>query len=168
VRDPDGTARFLNAAGAQILGVSRTRMVDGDLAEVMAPLAELQRLASGERGGSAEVWVNSDHAQSLHLGFQLGSTAGMTRAGSTEVVVLFRDISDFDCLRRERDRLLRLATVSRLLPTIAHELKNPLAGIQSLVEVLLEEVTGPRQNRDLAAIPAEVERAGRNASPREG
>ena len=78
--------------------------------------------------------------------------------GSRCIVLLLRDITHTETLRAERDRLVRLAAVGEVLPSILHELKNPLAAVSTTVEVLLEEVgEGPVQEQ-LHAVLSEVRR----------
>ena len=63
-------------------------------------------------------------------------------------ILLFQDITAQVRTRTERDRLLQLATVDEVLPTVLHELRNPLAAVTLAVEVLLEEAE-PRGDAEL-------------------
>lgn len=54
-------------------------------------------------------------------------------------VVVFQDITEQVRLQDERDRLLQLAAVAEVLPSILHEVKNPLAAVTTAVEVLLDD-----------------------------
>lgn len=54
-------------------------------------------------------------------------------------------------------RALDLSTIGALLPSLLHELRNPLAAITSAVELLVEETTG-EMNAELCAILAELRR----------
>jgi len=66
----------------------------------------------------------------------LGCLASSPRMG---YAVVFQDLTKFDRLRRERDRLVQIASVNQSLPTVLHELRNPLAAITTCLEVLIEE-----------------------------
>lgn len=62
-------------------------------------------------------------------------------------------------IRTQRDRLLQLAAVGEVLPSVLHELRNPLAAVTTMVEVLVEEAPdGLRQ--DLHAVLWELRRMG--------
>lgn len=83
------------------------------------------------------------------------------------LALLFQDITRWKKLREQNDRLLRMSTVSELLPTMLHELKNPLASIATSVQFLTEELaqeelsdTALREvlTEDLQAIWSEVKR----------
>lgn len=63
-----------------------------------------------------------------------------------------------DAAARDGVRALSLSTIGELLPSLLHELRNPLAAITSSVELLVEE-TGPGElNAELSAILAELRR----------
>jgi signal transduction histidine kinase len=57
-------------------------------------------------------------------------------------VALFADIGTVLALRRERDRLLQMAALGDALPSVLHELRNPLAAITAMLEVRIEESSG--------------------------
>jgi two-component system sensor histidine kinase AtoS len=72
--------------------------------------------------------------------------------------VVFQDLGPLQRLKEDHDRLLQLAAVGETLPAVLHEIKNPLAGITTAVEVLLEEVQPGHVRRELSAILTEVRR----------
>lgn len=74
--------------------------------------------------------------------------------------VVFQDITDAQRLRAERDRLLQLAAVGDVLPTLLHELKNPLAAVRAAVEVLIEEHADTPVATELHAVLNEIRRMG--------
>ncbi|MEZ4468483.1 MAG: ATP-binding protein [bacterium] len=76
------------------------------------------------------------------MGYEVSEGADNT------LVLLFQDITEQVRTRTERDRLLQLATVDEVLPTVLHELRNPLAAVTLAVEVLLEECE-PRDDPEL-------------------
>lgn len=61
-------------------------------------------------------------------------------------------------IRAERDRLLQLAAVGEVLPSVLHELRNPVTAIATAVEALLEELPPSRIQEDLHAVLSEVRR----------
>lgn len=60
-------------------------------------------------------------------------------SGTVHHVVLFQEITALLELRRDRDRLLQFAALGDAMPSILHEIRNPLAAVTSLLEVLVEE-----------------------------
>lgn len=68
-----------------------------------------------------------------------------------------REDQEMEALKREHEKLLQLATLNEMLPTILHELRNPLAAIESVVQLLIEE-SDESISMDLHAILMEVRR----------
>ncbi len=162
VINEDGTVAYLNEAGATILGVETDNTLGTDVLTVLAPLDRLRAITTtdGRREHRPEIEIvrKSDGVRRW-IGFKMTEVADMIEpAGTRQFVLLFQDIDDAIAIRRERDRFLRMATMAQVLPTIAHEIKNPLAGIKSLADVLSEELTDPRQQEDIALIRTEIER----------
>lgn len=65
-----------------------------------------------------------------------------------------------DHLREELERLRPLAELGRLAATVAHEVRNPLAGISANAELLREGLYDPDDIESLDIILGEVERLG--------
>jgi signal transduction histidine kinase len=119
----------------------------------LATLPEVRNLAATrhkakrvvERGGSKVV-----------LGYS--ATAVTSEQSGTHYTVVLQDVTERERLREERDRLMRLAAVSEILPSLLHELKNPLACIATAVEVMLEELAPGHLQTDLHAVLSEIRR----------
>lgn len=58
----------------------------------------------------------------------------------------------------------RLASLGQMAATVAHEIKNPLSAIKSIVQVLREEAAGKGQDEDLRLIVGEVDRLNRTVT----
>jgi signal transduction histidine kinase len=61
----------------------------------------------------------------------------------------------------ELDRLRRLAELGRMAATVAHEVRNPLAGISANAELVREALSDPADQESIDIILGEVERLGR-------
>lgn len=89
------------------------------------------------------------------LGFRVNRTA------EDRFVILFLDITEQVLLRAERDRLLQFSTLNEVLPSVLHEVRNPLAAVTSAVELLVEDAedgSGPTAVEDLHAVLGELRR----------
>lgn len=80
------------------------------------------------------------------------------RDASSSSLESHEQTSEKQATRRERDRSWHMAYMSHFLPSLAHEIKNPLAGMQSIVEVLLEEIQGVQHREDLELLLYELSR----------
>lgn len=77
---------------------------------------------------------------------------------STKCLVILEGEASWKRLLSERNRLMHLAAMGEVLPAVLHELKNPLAAVMTLVEVLLEEQLPDSLNSDFHAILGELRR----------
>jgi signal transduction histidine kinase len=155
----DGEVSFLNPRGREILSHGG-RSVDGlRVDELLGGVPH--RWHDGrrrKRSVRAELVLVPPDSPKLHLGFDTQPVIAAPGTGSQYHVVLFQDVTHLEKLRQERDQDMLVRSVARLLPTIAHEIKNPLAAIQSVVEVLLGDLREPQCQRDLESILNEVSR----------
>ncbi len=161
VADRSGIVRYANRRAAELQRTGSTELIGRRIEDVLAPLDALIGSAEcpreGDVGPSIEVAVQD--GKPVRIGFRLSNVSGPTGEESTDLVaIVFRQIGEFERLRDERDRLLRLATVGDVLPSILHELKNPLASITHSVALLVEEAPPGALREDLHAILAEVRR----------
>ncbi len=80
----------------------------------------------------------------------------------TGVVCLFEDLSEAKALEAERRRLDRLAALGEMSAVVAHEIRNPVAGIAVGVEYLGKSI--PQESvhkQDVKMIMGEIERVNR-------
>jgi PAS domain S-box-containing protein len=78
------------------------------------------------------------------------------------VVCLFEDLSQAKTLEAERRRLDRLAALGEMSAVVAHEIRNPIAGIAAGVEYLSKSIPeGSPHKEDMAMILGEIERVNR-------
>lgn len=133
----DGRIDYANEAAAKILRRSTSDLFGGAVSEVLVSLAELVR-GTQAREAQREVTVTLHDGSTTLVGF---SVSGPSAEGAW--TVLFQEITTVLELRRERDRLLQMAALGDALPSILHELRNPLAAVTSALEVLVEETEDP-------------------------
>jgi len=154
-----GEVCYLNRRGREILSCG-SRSVNGLQVDDLLGGVPHQWPEGRRRQGSvrAELMVVPPESPKVHLGFETRPVVAAPGTRPQYYVVLFQDVTHLEELRQERDHDLLVRSVARLLPTIAHEIKNPLASIQSVVEVLLGELRAPQCRRDLESILNEVSR----------
>ncbi|OPZ59895.1 MAG: Sensor protein ZraS [Deltaproteobacteria bacterium ADurb.Bin510] len=133
----DGQALYANAAARELTGG--------------VPLAEL---LEGE-------------AQPKELVLRLGGRSVAVRVvsrplGSGLRLVLVHDIAEIHELQQEILKMDRLASVGELTSGIAHEIRNPLAGIKTTAQALNEELEAGDSRRDyVTRIVREIDRLNR-------
>jgi len=160
VLDVTGKIQFANDSAANALGAPVEALTGARIEEIIAPLPELlARLEPQNPDGSrASVTVSVPNGGTSVLGYQL--TSFSSAAWQPGYILVFRDITDVEELRAERDRLLQLAAVASALPSMLHEIKNPLAAVTTAAEVSLDDETADvsRLREDLHTILGELRR----------
>jgi signal transduction histidine kinase len=144
--DGGGCVAFVSPEAARVLELGEAALVRGrPLDEVLAPHPALRAvLCEGLRGhelpSRAELELTRPGgSETRPIGFTLVSVrdeAGAPRGAA----VLFRDLTPFE-RKDEQERLRdRLAALGQMAAGLAHEIRNPLASIQLLVELLEREL----------------------------
>jgi signal transduction histidine kinase len=102
------------------------------------------------RGGETErtVEVRDDAGRLWILGLR---TLPLSTDASTLLLVRVADLTDRIALERQLNDAQHLATLGRLVSSIAHELRNPLAGIRALSQILQRRLAGAPEDRENAS-----------------
>lgn len=148
----DARVSYANEAASRILRRDADSLQGAAIESVLMPFANLP--AGDAVEGRREWLVSRGDGTSTVVGF---SVSGPSPRGC--FTVLFQEISSMLELRRERDRLLQMAALGDALPSILHELRNPLAAVTNLLELLVEEADD-RTRKDLHTVLWEVRRMG--------
>ncbi len=149
----DGRLTYVNPGAGRILRCPAEDLLGAAVDEVLVPMSALLH-APSQREERGEGEVRRVDGTRTVVGF---SVSPPTAKG--ERTVLFQEITGLLELRRDRDRLLQMAALGDALPSVLHELRNPLASITSALEVLIEE-RDEALREDLHAILWEVRRMG--------
>ncbi len=145
----DGVVQYANPRAVELLG-GPARVFPGARAESL--LVDAQHLQRAAQTGERQNFSRVTGGEEMRLGWQVVST------GRGVMVVTFQDVTVVERLKAERDKLLQLATLADILPSVLHEIRNPVAAVISTLEVMLEDMKpGPVQD-DLHAILMEVRR----------
>ncbi len=137
--DEHGRLLYINPMGRSMLGTEletfKGRPVLDRLEEVSPGLGEMIRRSIEDRRPVARFRTSTLGPDPLTLGV---STTVLERnsAGPYPVTAIFQDITDVERLEQSNRRNERLKAVAALSASLAHEIKNPLASIQSAVEQL--------------------------------
>ncbi len=140
VVDVQGCVTSPNRAAEELFGRPEERCRSralADMGELAAPLAELvgQLLAGGERSRSEERTVKTSTGDESVL---LLSVAPLRDAAGelTGAVTSAQDVTQIRKLERALARKERLAALGEMAAVLAHEIRNPLGGIQLYAGVL--------------------------------
>jgi two-component system sensor histidine kinase PilS (NtrC family) len=139
--DEQGVLLYANPAASDLLGIDlhafAGRQVLEDLARVSPGLVAATRRTLDEHStAQREEAQVDDAARSFPIGVTTTSNEGDGARLRRSVTAIFQDISDQKRVEQFRLRAERLEAVAELSASLAHEIRNPLASIQSAVEQL--------------------------------
>jgi nitrogen-specific signal transduction histidine kinase len=154
--DTQGRVVYSNPRAAELLErrpEELYRVPIDHLVDRMSGLIDLYKRS----GGRPEVTVRLPNGNERVFAYSLASVPASAGVPAG-FVMWFQDITHYARLRKERDRLLQRAVIAEMLPSILHNLRNPLASITTAVELLLEEATEPEVLADLKNVLREAQR----------
>ncbi len=141
--DLDRRITYFNNAAEAVLGFSPSEVVGKYLHEVFSPEESAYLLPDPEDpkeplyGCETELTTRDGHR--VHIGYTI--TPRIDNQGQrVGTIISFRDISDIKQMQAEVARMDRLASLGVLASGIAHEIRNPLAGIKTMAQTLEEEI----------------------------
>lgn len=158
--DPLGTVTFANRAAEELVGRPRRSLIGQPLGKALQTADDLllrvasDSLIAGRPIPPREVVVLRPDGGSLPAearGFALRGEDGR----ATGVALLLKDLREQKALQQERHHLDRLAIIGEMSAVVAHEFRNPLAGIKLGVQYLLRHVPPDHPLRPSVAMIAE-------------
>jgi PAS domain S-box-containing protein len=153
---------YFNRAAEKILGYSRKEVVGKPL--TVFSLREKKQTMPTPFTNDAEmdsrregIIVRKDKAQ-IPIGFNITDHMN-SRGGRIGKIINFRDMTNVLKLQEEMIRMDRLVSLGELSSGIAHEIRNPLAGIKTTAQALGEEMEHDDPKREyLNRITTEIDR----------
>jgi PAS domain S-box-containing protein len=143
VQSLDSRIVCANGAFAEIIGEPLEQIIGRACAEVFGCANEsgavhqfCARLAIDETGCAAYEEISGKHP-----GQRLRSRVSPVRDDSGKIIaylMMMRDITETVAQEREINRRQQAARFGELAASLAHEIKNPLAGIQGAVDILIQ------------------------------
>ncbi len=149
-----GIVQSFNPAAARIFGYSSDEVIGQNIAMLMP---EVDR---SQHGNYVSSYLHSGEKKIIGIGREVtgerkdGTTFPMYLAVSevdsgdeVKFTGIVRDLTDFKRLQEKVLQAQSLATIGEMAASIAHEIKNPLAGISGAIQVLKDglEAGDPRQ-----------------------
>ena len=168
VLDKLGLITALNPAGARQLDLDLEQALHQPAATTIGQAQALleifeQTLDTGQAQARKEISIYHRDGRQVPLAVSIapltGGEAGLQLAGA---VAVLEDLSDIKALEAERRRLDRLAALGEMSAVVAHEIRNPIAGIAAGVEYLTRKVSKNSADHEGALmIQGEIKRVNR-------
>lgn len=159
-----GELVWMNPAAEILLGVSARQAV-GSGASQLWPQAPNVALAMAEVAGTGQAMEFREltlitRAQDKPIRVDCFITRLSSRAGAARIVIELQ-LSDHDrILVREADREAQQRLAHRMVLNLAHELRNPLAGLRGAAQLLERELDRPELHEYTRIIIGEADRLG--------
>lgn len=155
--DDAGRLLYANPAAATLLGLPLGEAVGTPVLDRIrhASPGVVEALTAHIAGGlvtSRREGTMLRDGQPVPLGITTTSVSGDLRQEGRATTAIFQDISDVKQLEAVNLRAQRLEAVAELSASLAHEIKNPLASIQSAVEQMSRRPSATPDERTLSAL----------------
>ncbi len=149
--DLNNRVTSFNNGAADILGFAPEAVVQKTLDEVFPP-EDCERLLMNihdpDQGLlNREMRLSASNGKAIFVGFTVTPRYDMNnrRVG---MIISFRDITQIKQMQTEVQRMDRLASMGVLASGIAHEIRNPLAGIKTIAQTLEEDIEPDDSRRE--------------------
>lgn len=126
----------INLAGSTILGLSRDKIFNIDLQEII-PNLQPGKIRQGRR--RQEISYLTPDNRHLILGFSFAPLLG-SQHNNIGWILIFQDLTELKKIENRLQEARKMAAIGRLSAGIAHEIRNPLASISGSIELLAQDL----------------------------
>jgi PAS domain S-box-containing protein len=162
ITEMNDTITYINKAGERILGYGKEDLLGRPFG--IFSLREKQSAIPSflnnpdDMDTRKEGWMRKKDHTEFPVGFTINNHLSI-RGEKIGKIVVFRDLTNVYKIQEEILRMDRLVSLGKLASGIAHELRNPLAGIKTTAQALGEEMSGDDSRREyLHRITKEIDR----------
>jgi len=162
ITEMNDTITYVNRAGERMLGYSKEELIGKPFS--IFSLKEKQSAIPSflnnpdDLDTRKEGWMRKKDLTEFPVGFAINNHLSI-RGERIGKIVVFRDLTSVYKIQEEILRMDRLVSLGKLASGIAHELRNPLAGIKTTAQALGEEMSGDDSRREyLHRITKEIDR----------
>lgn len=151
--DFHGQIIFANRRAGSLLGIAPRELLQRKFQDFLTSKERNSQLAGwlrvpGKRIDNIEVHLRRADGKDIIAGLSI-SPLEDTRNHFSGVVLLIHDLTETYRLRHQVERMERLALLGELAAGIAHEIRNPMAGIKASAQILLESLPEDDYRRQL-------------------
>ncbi len=162
ITEMNDTITYINRAGERMLGFSKEELI-GKPFNIFS-LKEKQSAVPSflnnpdDLDTRKEGWMKKKDHTEFPVGFTINNHLSV-RGERIGKILVFRDLTNVYKIQEEILRMDRLVSLGKLASGIAHELRNPLAGIKTTAQALGEEMSEDDSRREyLTRITKEIDR----------
>jgi len=162
--DSDGSITFINSAALHLLDYEFQELVGKPVKNLFADDREAEKvlhelLKKKRMFESRETNLIGRTKKVIPIGFTT-TMLSFDDSVYNGVIISFRDLTNLHHYRIQIERIERLATLGEVSAGIAHEIRNPLAGIKTSAQVLEESFSpGDHRSQLVSRIVKEIDRS---------
>lgn len=141
VLDAEGKISMCNNVGGQLLGYALEEIVGLPGEAVLVSRVDIGRLVQRVLSGrsmleTCQLTLFQRHGEPLSASLRIAPLQVRGRAAPHGAVVFFSERSAEQMEAMERDLLQKNAELKRMISILAHEIRNPLAGVKAVLDYL--------------------------------
>jgi len=162
ITEMDDSVTYINKAGERILGYSKQEIAGNPFS--LLGLKEKPSMVQSfldspeDLDTRREGWMRGKNGIEFPVGFTINNHLSIHGEPIGRIIV-FRDLTKVYKIQEEILRMDRLVSLGKLASGIAHELRNPLAGIKTTAQALSEEMAEEDSRKEyLNRITKEIDR----------
>jgi len=155
------TITYINRAGERILGYSKDELIGKSLTTL--GLREKQNVIHSildnpeDLDARKEGWMRKKDGIEFPVGFTINNHLNV-KGEMIGRILIFRDLTNIYKIQEEILRMDRLVSLGKLSSGIAHELRNPLAGIKTTAQALGKNCRRRIPDGSIESITKEIDR----------
>jgi PAS domain S-box-containing protein len=161
ILDNDGRVEKSNPAARQFIRPLYAGEIDGrTLAEIFGREAAARLTAVKAVGavGRSEILIEQDDGRQKVFGYD--AVPREDASGLEQGIILnFSDITSHKNIQAEMEKMNRFSTIAEIASAVAHEVRNPLAGIMTMAQIIEEQLPdGDSKKEYIGRIIRQVDR----------
>lgn len=149
--DGEGRVTFVNPAAETLLGMPAARLLQQPAASILRTRGGTPLLGEGDPVGDVSGEVDLQVAEGRHITVEvrLSHSDPEDQGG---LVAILTDRTELKRAEQDARRRERLASLGELSAGVAHEIRNPLAGIGASAQLLISRLAAGDENVRLAEL----------------
>ncbi|HXX81374.1 MAG TPA: PAS domain S-box protein, partial [Thermodesulfovibrionales bacterium] len=154
VLDREGHVLKINHPGAEILKISPIEALGMPLISIYPETKEMLTL---DPHYGREILITLPDGKTRPVGF---TNSPLLDKNGTEkgIIIVFRDLTEVKELKAELRKKQHFEAMGKVISGVAHEIRNPLFGIQAIAQILKRESESPQHQALISALLKETQR----------
>lgn len=152
VTDQDGIINVFNFMAEEYTGISASAALGSDYFRVLGNAAtkQAEQILSGQKTAvSGEKEIRLSDGAMMPVAYSITTLRRFGDESMAGMVEILHDLSETRKLERNLKRVSTLAALGEMAATVAHEIRNPIAGISGFTSLLLRDMKPGDDSRKL-------------------